>query len=183
MKAVVKPVLLLCLLGCLTGRAAGEDLKEGGEIARVKAVYVYHFASFAQWPQERAAAPLKNVRLCVVGGGETVAQLTKLDGQDLGDGRLLEISPVRLEQIVRACQMLFIGDAPRFTSDPAWIKLRGEPVLSVSDQPGFAQKGGMIEMFLRDDKVRMRINLGMARTAGISLSSKLLRLAEIVDAP
>jgi hypothetical protein len=55
--------------------------------------------------------------------------------------------------------------------------------LSVSDQPGFARGGGMIEMFPCGDKARMRINLGVVRLAGILLSSKLLRLAKIAETP
>jgi hypothetical protein len=95
----------------------------------------------------------------------------------------LQVAQLRLDQVTKTCHMLFVGELPRADSDLAGGRLRGEPILLVGEQSGFAQNGGMIEMFLRDDKVRMRINLSMVRAAGIMLSSKLLRLAEIVEAP
>jgi hypothetical protein len=160
---------------CALPLAPGED----AGIARIKAVYLYHFASFAEWPE--AAAPQAEVLLCVVGDSAVGAELRRLDGQDIGDGRLLKIIPVPHEALAGQCRMAYLGaDAAQ---DRLLAQLRGLPLLSVSDQPGFARQGGMIELYLQDDKVRMRINLGAVRAAGLKLSSKLLRLADIVEAP
>lgn len=163
MKRLLGPALLW---GCLTGAAVQTD----GGVARIKAVYLYHFASFAEWPE--AALVGQEVRLCVLGGGEVAQHVQRLDAQDLGDGRMLRVVPAR------PCHIVFVGDAAANFGE--W---QGLPVLSVSDRSDFARHGGMIEMYLRDDKVRMRINLAVVRAAGLRLSSKLLRLADIVEAP
>lgn len=182
-RAILQWVLCLAFLGAMSRTALPADPKEGGDLARLKAVYLYHFAAFTEWPESALAASMKDIRLCVTGGGEVEGQLLRLDGKELDGGRMLRVVQARREELAKSCQMVFLGEAARFNADPAWTRLRGQPLLSVSDQPGFAQGGGMIEMFLRDDKVRMRINLGAVRSAGLHLSSKLLRLAEIVETP
>lgn len=160
---------------------AAADKDEG--IADIKAAYLYHFATFTQWPKGVNTMSRKEIRLCVLGEDDVAAQLRLLDGKELDEGYVLRVAVVRREQLSRICNMVFIGESNSFPSEQAWVKLHGEPILWVSDQAGFAQNGGMIEMFLRDDKIRMRINLGAVRSSGIALSSKLLRLADIVDAP
>ena len=56
----------------------------------------------------------------------------------------------------------------------------GRPMLTISDQPGFVDRGGMIEMKLVAGRTRFDINLAAARAAGLNLSSQLLQLAERV---
>jgi len=175
-------MLFALMLSLLCGSSGAAPKEEGG-IAGIKAVYIYHFATFAQWPTEAGTQSQKEIRLCVLGGGEVSGPLQLLDGKDLEEGRLLRVINVHREQVSKACHMVYIGEPANLASDQTLVKLRGAPILWVSDQPTFAQNGGMIEMFLRDDKIKMRINLSAVRSAGIILSSKLLRLAEIVETP
>lgn len=161
--------------------AHAPQAEESGDIARIKAAYVYHFANFAEWPAEKE----KYIRLCTLGEGEVANRLQDLDERELEQGRILRVvvRPPR-EEIAKACDMLFIGQNLGAELDPpAAMRLQLGALLSVSDRTGFAKNGGMIEMFLRDDKVRMRVNLDVVRASGIRLSSKLLRLAEIVETP
>jgi hypothetical protein len=50
-------------------------------------------------------------------------------------------------------------------------------VLTVSDAAAFTEKGGMIQFVAIDNKIRFRINMAAASTAGLTISSKLLSLA------
>jgi len=54
-------------------------------------------------------------------------------------------------------------------------------VLLVSDVEDFARRGGMVQFTLRDNKLKLVVNLPAVRDAGLKLSSKLLRMAEIVQ--
>jgi hypothetical protein len=50
-------------------------------------------------------------------------------------------------------------------------------VLTVSDAEGFASQGGVIGLFLEDNRVRFEVDLTAAQAAGLQISSKLLRLS------
>jgi len=58
---------------------------------------------------------------------------------------------------------------------------RGQPVLTVSELPGFSDSGGIIEIFREHERIRFIINLGVARRAGLEISPNLLKLAVQVD--
>jgi hypothetical protein len=55
------------------------------------------------------------------------------------------------------------------------------PVLTVGEPSGFARSGGAIGLVFRDGRIAFEINPAAAARAGLTVSSKLLRLAEIVD--
>ncbi len=59
--------------------------------------------------------------------------------------------------------------------------MRELPVLTVSDADAFAKRGGIVQMFVEDGKMKFRINARSAKRAGLALSSRLLALAELVD--
>jgi hypothetical protein len=54
------------------------------------------------------------------------------------------------------------------------------PTLTVGDAEGFAQHGGMINFTRRGARLGFAINRGAVSRAGLSLSSQLLKLAELV---
>jgi hypothetical protein len=58
--------------------------------------------------------------------------------------------------------------------------LKDRAILTVGDDAGFAQRGGMIRFVSENSRIRMRINLEAAAAANLTISSKLLRAAEIV---
>ncbi len=53
--------------------------------------------------------------------------------------------------------------------------------MTVGDVKGFAQLGGIINFIIVKNKVRFEINMKAAEEAGLKISSKLLRLARIVQ--
>ena len=53
-------------------------------------------------------------------------------------------------------------------------------VLWVSDQPGFAREGGMIELKRNGARMKLVINLEVLESEGLRASSKLLQLSEVV---
>ena len=56
--------------------------------------------------------------------------------------------------------------------------VKGKPVLTVADMDNPTTSGVMIRFVVENNKVHFRINAQAARVANISLSSKLLRVAD-----
>ena len=53
-------------------------------------------------------------------------------------------------------------------------------MLTVSDMERFAHRGGIITLLTIQDRIRFEINVEAARRSGVKISSKLLKLANIV---
>jgi hypothetical protein len=59
--------------------------------------------------------------------------------------------------------------------------VRGLPILTVGDMPGFAKSGGIINLVLEDNRMRFEVNVKAAKDADLNISSRLLALARIVQ--
>jgi hypothetical protein len=59
--------------------------------------------------------------------------------------------------------------------------LKGRNTLNVGDSEEFSRQGGMIRFVTEKSKTRLRIDLEAAKAANLTISSKILRPAEIVN--
>ena len=55
-------------------------------------------------------------------------------------------------------------------------------VATVSDAEGFASQGGMVELVRENNRVKLTINATTVDAADIYLSSRLLMLANVIEA-
>ena len=166
-------------LGLLVGTArAGQQQDAEREL---KAVFLYNFAKFVEWPPGGFPEPPAPVTLCVLGDdavGESLEAVVK--GETL-NGRRLVVRRPRDAQQARDCHVLFVGPAEKGRIPEVLTALRGTSVLTVGDGGDFLDHGGMIRFFLEQNRVRFDINLDAAERSHLSLSSKLLRLARAVN--
>jgi hypothetical protein len=94
--------------------------------------------------------------------------------------RPLAVLRLQEPEDVEPCSVLFVSASESARLDLILAALSGRSVLSVSDMDGFVRRGGMVGFVLRDGRVRLRIDAMRASEAGLSISSKLLRVAELV---
>jgi len=80
---------------------------------------------------------------------------------------------------VNGCRVLFVPSNEALI-ESAVVSAERMPLLTVSDAPDFLKRGGMIKFVLDSNRVRFEINLAAAKTAGLNLSSELLRVATAV---
>lgn len=177
-------IALLCgLLACppLGGLAASAAVGE----EQVKAVFLFNFVHFVQWPPGTFASSTQPFSITLAGGSELLPLLEEVVHGESVDGHPLLVTPLRRTRGggdgAGAGQILFIG-----RSEAAQLSriLAGAPrsgTLTVSDLPDSARRGVMIEMVNDRNRIRLRVNLAAARAAGLTISSNLLRPAEIVD--
>src|SRR5207248_1219657 len=95
-------------------------------------------------------------------------------------GQKLVVERYRTVEEIKTCHILYISQSESNRLDHILEKLDKKPILTVSDIPGSAPQGVMIRFFPEGSKIRFRINAEAAREAKLSLSSILLRVAEIV---
>lgn len=170
MQPVMAALLLMLLLSAPVAGMADEAQHTE---YRVKAAFLYNFSRFVSWP-EAALQDRNEFSLCTLGSTLFGKQLDTLTGKTVHSKTVAVKHFDRPEDIVD-CQLVFIGQSDKLT-EALWT-LKEQPVLTVSDAAAFTEKGGMIQFKLVDNKVRFRINANAARTAGLTISSKLLSLA------
>ena len=99
----------------------------------------------------------------------------------------IRVHPLKVERYdtissATNCQILFISASERPKIDKIIAEVRNLPLLTVSDA-GYTENGGMVDFYIdAENKVRLRINPETAKTAGLTVSSRLLRVAQVVGA-
>jgi hypothetical protein len=147
---------------------------------QVKAVFLFNFAQFVEWPPSAfpdSAAPLV---LCVLGEDPFGPYLDETVRGETVQAHPLAVQRSQQVEEIRNCHILFVGRQEQERLEEILDTLKGRPTLTVSDADGFAGRGGMIRFMTDRNRIRLRINLEAARAANLTLSSKLLRPAQIV---
>lgn len=139
---------------------------------QLKTAYLFHFAELAEWPTDGP------VTICLQGDSSIRHYLPILSGQRI-NGQTVNVR-LDIPFAVAECRILFFSDL-RALSRPVLEQAFKYHVLLVSDAEGFAEQGGMIQFMLRDNKLKLIVNLTSVRQASLKLSSKLLRMAEILE--
>ena len=167
--------LALATVGLLPASAASQERRVATETA-LHAAFVYNFAKFAQWPNDRSTDAMT---FCVLGDAAVEEALGQLVVGTSVQGRAATITRDIDRNQLGACRVLYVGDVTAeergFLND-----LSSSPVLTVGDGRDFARLGGMIGLFVEEGHMQFAVKLDLTRRAGITLSSQLLSLATIV---
>ena len=148
----------------------------------VKAAFLYHFAQLVEWPVG-AAGPGEPFVIAVVGPDPFASALDRaLEGKSVRSQPIDVRRFASLAQLGRArVHVLFVGGGDAGFRERALDAVSGQPVLTVGESEGFAERGGMIGFRLtREGRVGFDINARRAEQAGLRMSSQLLKLARIV---
>ena len=87
------------------------------------------------------------------------------------------------EDEIKSCHILFVNIPETKKLEQVLDDLQGRNMLTVSDHPDFLKLGGMIKFVTNNNKIRLQINMDACKEGKMVLSSKLLRLAEIIKNP
>jgi hypothetical protein len=144
---------------------------------QVKAAYLYNFGRFVEWPTGVAAAKSESFTVCVLGEDPFGAILdATLAGETIA-GKKVVAQRISTPQESINCQILFLGAAEASRLNKIVADLDKTAVLTVSDMPQFARRGGMIQFVLEGNRVRFEVNLTATQHAGLTLRSDLLKVA------
>jgi hypothetical protein len=150
------------------------------EEAEVKAAFLFNFAQFVTWPETAFRTPEAPFVIGILGDDPFGKLLDDVvSGESVGGHRLVVARFRRIED-VEGCHVLFVAALPPDQAPRLFAKLTGAPVLTVGDADAFAGDGGMIGFHTDRNRIRLRVNLAAASAAHLTISSNLLRGADIV---
>jgi YfiR/HmsC-like len=172
--ARLRLLLGACLLWSTLALAAGPSEYE------VKAVFLFNFSQFIAWPPEAFPTAQTPLVIGVLGRDPFGAALDEVVRGETIEGRRLEVRRYQRVEDIELCHILFVDRSKRGELDSILDHLRGRGVLTVGESANFARRGGIVQFVTMDKRIRLQINLDAAKTAGLTISSKLLRPAEIV---
>lgn len=170
--ALVLPLLFAAAL-------AGAEEQAVYSAANVKAAFLYHFATYVNWPENATSDDV--FRIAVLG-----ADLVSDELEEFLPGRTLNGLPMEVHRLgsiedLGEDEVLFIGRGENRHLEKLLDALASRPVLVVTDEPDGLREGAMINFRIVDERVRFEISLRAAQRSGLELSSRLLSAAMSVE--
>ena len=148
---------------------------------QVKAMYLARIPAYVEWPSlPPGSAVPDGFHIGVLGRspfGEDLARLM--------DVRTVRGVPIKVKQAWRVeellhCQVIFICASKADELEEILARVRGLPILIVSDAPEGVFYGAMVTFSLDHKRVILEVNLSAAKASRLSFSSFLLKNAKVL---
>jgi hypothetical protein len=174
-RSITKRLLILAALLFGARAEAQTPMSE----SQVKAMFVYNFLKFVEWPADshRTGDPFV---VLIIGEGPTADATEQfLDSKTIGEQKVV-VRRTRWDESLAGARAAFVvePDAKRLHRIFGAAALAG--VLTIGEGEGFATRGGVIGLLVEDRKVRFDVDTTAAQVAGLRVSSKLLALTHAV---
>jgi len=171
---------LLCIFAI--GTVQSQNLEE----YKVKAAFVYNFTKLIQWPQTAFDSEEENFKIVVFGDEYLKESFQTIDGK-ISTGRVISIQypdpkANDYKKMLVESQIVFISRHMRLEQVLQILSSIGDrPVLTIGEAKNFSRAGGIIQFFTRDEQLHFEVNLKKAEAHQLKFSSRLLKLAVLVN--
>jgi len=180
-RAILRALLAVAAtIAAVAGLCAPVYAQRGAQIDDLKAAFVFQFANYIQWPDGSFDDETAPIIIGIVDNQNMIKVLNaSVQGKTIGK-RSLKVVPVSTDAEAQACHILYIDPSDDKRVDDFLSAVRSKPVLTVSSDDNFTEEGGVIRLFETQSKLRFEINVDEAERSKLTISSKLLSLAQVV---
>ena len=148
----------------------------------LKAVYLYNFLQFVNWPTGSCNPKGGRIEEIAVLGDSPIGESLKSLQTELKRTRGVEISlrfygPYVEGMDLSGCQLLFIAQPELRYIKKIIASLKGKPALLVADDEDCLDQGCMIALLTQTSKIRWAVNRRAAEASGLRMNARLLEMA------
>ena len=138
-------------------------------------------AQFVDWPRNAFSNQHTPLVIGILGEDPFGTFLDDTVRDEMANGHPIAVERYQRLENVKNCQVLFVSRSEANQIGEILAAVRGRSTLIVGDANGFADRGGMIQFVTVENRIQLRINLAAAKAANLTISSKLLRPATVIN--
>ena len=120
---------------------------------RIKSAFLFNFCKFISWPETSFSHPDAPLMITVLGKDPFGNALDPLKGKKVR-GHALEIKYAKNIETVKNCHLLFVSKSMTEQIDKIISHTQAFPIVTVGDMENFASRGGMINFYMAENKIR-----------------------------
>jgi len=148
----------------------------------LKVAYIYNIAKFTRWPETTWASPNAPFQLCFYDKSGMAKGLQTLQQKEI-NGHPIVLIEAKQESDFQQCNAFYIDTSERSRYRYLLSLIDQKTVLIISDESPFFVHGGLVNLVEKDQRLRFQVNMQQLTLSQLKFSSKLLKLAIIVDNP
>jgi len=172
----------LCCSSAVPAKAQQPEPESLPNEYTIKAVFLYSFGRYIQWPENAFENASDAFVIGIVGEDRFAGALDEIASKKTVQDRRIAVRRfASADQFNQPCHILFVSQSLPPDQQTALVrKTQAAAVLLVGETPGFAENGGGANFFIDGDRVRFEINVGTARRSRLRMDAKLLNLGKPV---
>jgi hypothetical protein len=146
--------------------------------AKIKAVYIYNFTKYVEWPKE-----YRDQSFVIGVLGET-ALITELKGMATTKkvfGQNIEVRQFNTVSDISLCHILYVPADTKESFTNVLGKIKEYSTLVITDKPGMATQGSAINFVVLQNRQKFELNESNAVKYKLKISNSLEALAIIVN--
>lgn len=148
----------------------------------IKAAFIGKFTQFIDWPEKNLASDSTgSFNICVVGNNPFGNKLDRLAVATEIKGKNIRVFYLEPEQQISHCHVVFIPKLSTPQLNSLLSRVNQHPILTIADSPGYASRGVMINFYRKNGFIGFEINKSASDRSHFEISSRLLKLAVIID--
>lgn len=105
---------------------------------------------------------------------------TTLDGKKI-NGKNIKIVYIDSVNDLKDTNILYLSNTSSQELLSIFQHIKNKNILTISDIRGFAQKGGMIQLYTKNQNLKLRINLDNIEKENLKIKSSLLRISDVIQ--
>jgi len=145
--------------------------------AKIKAVYIYNFTKYIEWPQSYRQ---EDFVIGVLGETPLTEELTKMASSKKVLGQSILVKNYKSSAEIGKCHILYIPAGSNIPFSTIVGKVSGYSTLLVTDTPGMAAKGSAINFVVMQNRQKFELNESNAVKYKLKVSNSLEALAILV---
>lgn len=146
---------------------------------QVKAVFIFNFTQFVDWPSSSFASEQSPLIIGVLGENPFGSYLEETVKGETVSGHPLIVQYYKNVTDIKTCHVLFINSNETKVIDTVLSNLKGSNILTITNNYDNSKQDEVIRFFIRNHKTGFQINSDAAKNASLNMSSKLLNVATI----
>jgi len=147
---------------------------------QIKGLFLVNFIKYVDWPEASFSGSESPVVIGIIGVNPFDEHLKRIINDKEVKGRKVMVIEVQNQADVARCHLLFIAKSERNRVNDILRMVGEKPILTVGEDEAFLDAGGVINFVLKNEKIRLEINLIAVSDRPLSISSRLLNVADVV---
>lgn len=146
---------------------------------KYQSLFIYNFTKYIKWPDSYHADKFV---IGVIGNSEVLESLNAMadSKKKTGTGQTLEVKKYGSIGEIGDCNILFVSENVVGNLGQIDSQTSSKPILIVSDSPGMANKGSVINFVEQEGKIKFELNESQAVKRQLVVSGSLTSLAIII---
>lgn len=161
---------LIAVVTVSSSVAMAGSQRQAASLQQLQALYVQRLVKYIQWPQGMGPKPGQPFIVAATDSRSLKPYFTT--GNDSARFKLVQWP-------AKEYHILIVNGAPEREAAAILKRTAGQGVLTIGQNPANLRQGVVINFYLLNGRLKMQVNPRAANRAGLSISSKLMKLVKV----